>query len=693
MFINGKMLGISGGIVMATSLVAMSIGGCDTEKPLPPADKMPGCNGGGFIVAMKSGKGTCPAVEKLLNAGKDLNNPPWVCKEICGGGDVPVPAKLRGYASLTYNPNADTTTVTPDAQTLRELPGMSEIVDYVEEDCLVSAPQGEMSLTQEAGPELNKALRTAAGADFDASVLQGIPMTPSFTIALDTLTQDRVEPLFGKAAGLAPPPDPKTFPFGKNEHGWTVLAIIRDLTSLVINPSPAEPTEVAVLDAKLALPSVDYDNIDLQHGGHFARQFHLAEAICGAIEAWEDRYSSINIKDAPPPVVVMALGSLPIEGQKCDSEDAILQQPTLAPRLIYYAMQHAACHGAAIVAAAGNDPNGRSVTLPDCLEVKGATCPGAMSKIQAPTREECIDLYKESGRYEPDDYNLNDKPIPNPLVHVISGVDGNRSLLSIAREDSNSRLAAIGARGGAMDPWGNWHIPLTGTSISTAVAAAAFATLFAYKPSLTAAEAADILYNSALPTNPEEKADDGSGDPMKVISICKALELALEKPEGTFGCPTVADLDANPSVAITLTSAPASAISFPVTNAEVKDLASSKECGGNSPLLNPAPGSSRCRPDCGYLIGSQRRRASIQLDGGNEVGYSGLTLILQAKNGTTEAFTLANFGFAPGSVLELDGIDSKFSDDELSSVRFEALLEGDGYSSVVSGEIPIFKEP
>ncbi len=122
--------------------------------------------------------------------------------------------------------------------------------------------------------------------------------------------------------------------------------------------------------------------------------------------------------------------------------------------MTYYAMQHAACHGAALVAAAGNDPIG-SARDPKCPQVAGATCPGAMSNIPAPTPAQCDALYEAGSGYESRHYKIYDPfsdpndMLDHPLVHTISAVDAAGKLLPITRAGTLGKLAAMGELGTA----------------------------------------------------------------------------------------------------------------------------------------------------------------------------------------------------------------------------------------------------
>jgi Subtilase family len=679
--------GIWGILIVGTVILATNSGGCEADPIPSPPEKFAGCNGAGFIVKLKPEVSVCPSDNELNQAAPGDGT--WRVDAICGDAAY-LPKTLRGYCSVAWVPNTGVMVGAPDAKDLYKVPS----IESIEEDCLVTAPQSS-SPTQLSGPTLYNQFRRAAGVTFDPGPLATKAFRQTFISALDTLPHNKTGRLFGPAMDVNEDP----FPFAKDEHGWLVLALIDDLTTYDFEVrAPGPIYSLTKPDAQLALPGIDLDNIDEDNGGFFGRQFHLANAICGAIETW--RSNTVDPRKEPAPVLVMAVGALPLEGQECDSEAVILAQSALPTKIIYYAMQHAACHGAAIVAAAGNDPNGK-VKVAGCEdEVPGATCPGAMSQIQAPTRAQCLDFY-EGTSYDSELFKIHDPSIDpnldNPLVYMISGVDGAGALLSTSRESGTSKLAAIGELGSAKDKYGSWHAARTGTSIATAVTGAAFATLFAFNPELTAAKAADILYHSAVKNDELPPQIAADGNEVRVISICRALEESLGLSQ-QLGCAD--EIGQTPPALVEI--ADFGEFSPPPLSLDVVALGSptsspsATQCAGNSPLLNPAPGSTRC-PDCGYLVGSNggSGEAYIHLADGNEVTIQQLTLVLRSKNSDVvdEAFVLENFGFPPGSTLRLGNITSAITAGDLRSVTFEALVEGDGYSSVVSGEIPIFKRP
>ncbi len=708
MSVHRKALGTWCAVVVGSFAIAVTASGCEeTRVPPPPvstahASEKPGCNGGAFILAMQD-DAECPSKHDLPEPNGEGH---WKLEALCGGKPN-LPKELKRYCALTWVADKGSPIGAPDAKELLELKGF-EGVKKMEEDCVAVAPQGgEGPNVSSAEEVLRDKFRVAAGFPPNLSLNEGIEHNTSFVVAVDTLPHGKVPALFYPGALLPIPivQEEDPFPFGQDEHGWTVLALIDDLTSVVFGPDGTQPTKLANVDAELALPSVDHDNIDQDNGGFFGRQFHLANALCSAIddwEAWKERRENEEPGvTVPGPVVVMALGSLPVEGEQCDS-DEVIKKSSIATRVVYAAMQHAACHGAALVAAAGNDPNGQNASVPGCDEVDGPTCPGAMSKIPMPTPTDCENIYGEmedpkTGKtidpYDAGKYHLYQGPLDNPLVHLISAVEPSGVLIAATRKGSVSKLAAIGTLGVAQDANGQWHTALTGTSVATAVAAAAFANLFAFQPNLTPAEAANTLYESALEPEAKQYADDGSGASVRMISICKALEIAL-KMTGNLGCQD--KVDPNASMFVNDTTAAdaldkkiSEAIPLPVVDAGGGTNPSSKECTGNPLFSDPAPGSHKCN-GCQYSFSTSDAKAFIQLAGGTADALSSLTLVLRSKEpGENEVFVLPGYGVPPGSTLVLEGINSKIAFDDLRSVTFEAIVETGSELTAVSGEIPI----
>lgn len=701
MSIHRKAVGIWGSLAASSVMIALSLGGCESSEVHPmgqlamlaqaqrvqeqepevegepemQSPSSPGCNGTGYVMKMQNGF-ACPADIKVANGT-------WHFEKICD--DAPyLPTDLEGLCSVTWEGNGQDLPESADANALQNIAEVASIA----EDCVVNAPQSASPM-QLAGPKLRDQFRKASGA----TNISSKPTVPAFVAVLDSLPRKKFINLLDKSHNLpsepgdltrtAHPPATDLLPFGRDDHGWLILSLMKDLM-----PHP----DTFTLDAELALPQIDDQQVDTENGGYSGRQFHLANAICSAVATWQKQLdeTGTDTRTAPAPVLVMALGSLPEKGQSYDSDNDIRNTGSLPLQTLYYAMQHAACHGAALVAAAGNDPNG-DATLPACNDVSGAMCPGAMREIAAPKVEYCDGLYAKGSGYESRNYKVYNGPLHNPLVHTISAVDAAGKLLPITRQSAYTELAAMGELGAARDKEGVWHAARTGTSIATAVAGAAFATLFAYRPALTAAEAGDILVHSAQNScsGPACAAND-----VNVISICRALEDALQI-SNQLECQAALDTQATTIIGNAMFDE--SGYATHEMNL-VDSIPSLNLCPANWPLVNPAPGSTRCS-DCGYLIGDPNNNpnpgaAYLRLEPGPGEKISDLTLVLRGRNpGQVEAFAfdapLPNAGVTP---LKFTNITSQIPAAHLRSVTFEAIVNGNGYEAAVSGEIPIFRQ-
>ena len=161
MSIGGKARGFLGSLLMVSFASVAFLPGCDepakpTAKSPPNDDKSRGCNGGAFVIKMKKSHPACPAADTLPTP--DGGKGRWIVDAICGGGpDLPI--ELQGNCALTWDDGDGSSLGAPDAQRLQEVEG----VESVDEDCVVSAPQG---LADAAGEQADafRGVATAAHA-------------------------------------------------------------------------------------------------------------------------------------------------------------------------------------------------------------------------------------------------------------------------------------------------------------------------------------------------------------------------------------------------------------------------------------------------------------------------------------------------------------------------------------------------
>ena len=81
--------------------------------------------------------------------------------------------------------------------------------------------------------------------------------------------------------------------------------------------------------------------------------------------------------------------------------------------------------------------------------------------------------------------------------------------------------------------------PLSGTSVATVITSAAAAAVWAYRPDMTAAEVAEIVYAQGRATGrPAEYCLRPPCGASRQVSICKAVSGACETHQGA--CPVAA---------------------------------------------------------------------------------------------------------------------------------------------------------
>jgi hypothetical protein len=111
-----------------------------------------------------------------------------------------------------------------------------------------------------------------------------------------------------------------------------------------------------------------------------------------------------------------------------------------------------------------------------------------------------------------------------PLVHAVGAVDERDRPLINARLLGTPRMVALGSNGVVAEP-GETFEPLTGTSISAAVASGIAALIWSYRPELRPHEIADLMYESAWKLGGDSQFGI-TGVPAQAqrrLSVCAAL--------------------------------------------------------------------------------------------------------------------------------------------------------------------------
>lgn len=190
---------------------------------------------------------------------------------------------------------------------------------------------------------------------------------------------------------------------------------------------------------------------------------------------------------------------------------------------VYDALRRAACQGAIVVAATGNDHGGEPMP-------SGALFPAGWEVVDAPSVVTCRELGFPLPAAE-----------PRPLVHAVYGVDGKDLPIVVSRRDSRSKLAAPASllvgypdavRDGYPCPAGQLPpcIPsyrMTGTSVAATVVSSVAAAVWARNTDLTPAEVMRRVYLSGVELRQTSNFGWGTSEqPMRRVSLCRAVACA-----------------------------------------------------------------------------------------------------------------------------------------------------------------------
>ena len=343
---------------------------------------------------------------------------------------------------------------------------------------------------------------------------------------------DRREVLAG---GSANAPAIDLGPDGRPRHAVHGLVLRHLISELTCDPDVGRAAE---LFSHQALDVVTDASGGLEvdpFAGHFGYHSRLAEAIW---EAWRDwRFPSVGPSAKAEAeaaaganlIMNLSVGWEPrygfVGGDPAAGETPVVE----AIRLL---LEIAACDGALIFAAAGNDPGGTA---------DGGASPAhdAPHGPMFPARWEEVEL---PAACQPP--MVVGAPPYMPLLHAVGGVDRDDVPIVISRPGSLPRLVAPAF-------WGITRPPaacvsadqplalerqLTGTSVATSVVSALAAVLWHHEPGLRAEEVADVIHASGAELAAE--ADwcgpfaGAACPPIRRASLCPALMAAGLLPAG-----------------------------------------------------------------------------------------------------------------------------------------------------------------
>ncbi len=193
----------------------------------------------------------------------------------------------------------------------------------------------------------------------------------------------------------------------------------------------------------------------------------------------------------------------------------------VANEAVHAALLFATCQGALVVAAAGNEHEDSCNQAP--------MAPAVWSRYGSPSLTECLDLGFEAPPNLPGAVFDTDRP----LVQPVSAVNHEDDPIFLTRPNGETRLAAPGY----MVTTSDGMDPLTGTSLSAAVASAGAALLWSFDSMPSPGTVVDRLYGTGTSLERTSEMNEfgwGSGVPMRRISLCQAVDPSC--PGGGESC-------------------------------------------------------------------------------------------------------------------------------------------------------------
>lgn len=337
------------------------------------------------------------------------------------------------------------------------LPPVGTGADAPALDCAVIVPHAT-ELTMENQAAMEAAFRTQVDAltSLPTPTAASLAQPPSKVIVVDS----------SRATGFPFPAE------GLIEHGKMVGMVVRQLAC------PAGGTCAAEVANTLALPLTKAPGGGFQrnpNGGRFGSFGDLALAIHQGV--------ATAATQAGKTVMNISIGwDGTLYGGAFVGDDWASLSPPI--RSIYSAISLAYCRGALVIAAAGNASDGPAPSA-------GPTHPAAWEAKPAPTAARCAVLAPGVA-------------LPNPvtsyrrMIYAVSGVDGRD--LDLANRRPSSRPPLVGPADHVTISNGAAEITdvFTGSSVAAAVASAAAAISWRYRPNQSSHDAMKLVRDGGV---------------------------------------------------------------------------------------------------------------------------------------------------------------------------------------------------
>ena len=293
---------------------------------------------------------------------------------------------------------------------------------------------------------------------------------------------------------------------GLSTHGGAVGSLIRAVGC----PGARDGDAPCVADVRsyTARPREDRFGSDGERGGFYGTLGEYAKAVHIAVADWSEEDPATRPHNL---ILNLSLGWDPQYGGDP------LTRIRLAADVAYEATRVAACEGALLIAAAGNQ------------SVNGATGPMYPAAWELVPKA-CGGLH---AGYD-------------PLVHAVGGVDGRDAPLKTARVDGLPRLLAPAAHITVLDEaiGAAFEFPtdvLSGSSLAAAAASGVASLVWSVRPNLAPRKVMRIVYRSGeLLGDAADFGYLGTLRPQRRISACRAFQRACQGGAGRCPAPNLA---------------------------------------------------------------------------------------------------------------------------------------------------------
>jgi len=447
-------------------------------------DTRDACLGVRWVARLRDAQAECPSAD-LVPAGGGT----WRTERLFGDD---APPGLLGYCAYSWEPPAGGEPNFLPAKGTDYLEGFggglsqaSNAVEAVSKDCLAVGVQ-DTDVTQWVGP--------IAETAYYAAVNRARPLPNGAAggpAAIRVAVVDSTPRGYDEGLAMG----------GQSDHGLNVGRIVRTIAC----PGDGDGENCAGFVAHhLALPMITPTVAAPALGGFFGYQGQLAASLRAAVSDWKAHNAGLAAANEESPherlVINVSLGWEPVYGGAVPAAGPAGLAPSV--RAVYDALQHAACNGALVFAAAGNDPGGPA-------PVGGAMYPAAWEQRPAPTFVQCA-AFEGAGYAESPSRPIFPLPGVNayrPLIYGVAGVNHNDFPLANARPGSSGRLVAtaqLAASRYEVSPgvWSHTQA-ISGSSAAAAATSGAAAAVWGYRPELRPYEIAQRLYDSAVSLSPD----------------------------------------------------------------------------------------------------------------------------------------------------------------------------------------------